>query len=183
MWFAGIAHIFVYRDPRDVAISQAHHILSDREELMHPSRERYRELGGFDEVLAAVIEGIEGFPGVMHRWELYAPWLNVSWTFKLRFEEALTDPASMAERLIRYGLDRVGAIFDLRLEPSVKSMEEMAAAMVGNAVDRKRESLTFRKGTIGEWRASFTEEHKRLFKETDKNNWLVRLGYENDRAW
>jgi len=43
-------------------------------------------------------------------------------------------------------------------------------------------SVTFRKGDVGGWRETFTEEHKDLFKKHD-NGWLVKLGYEKDENW
>jgi len=46
-----------------------------------------------------------------------------------------------------------------------------------------KHSPTFRKGTTGQWRSEFSEEHVRLFKETDKNGELVRLGFAKDRDW
>jgi hypothetical protein len=45
------------------------------------------------------------------------------------------------------------------------------------------DSPTFRKGQPGEWQHSFTNEHKDLFKEIDKDNWLIRLGYETSQDW
>jgi len=44
-------------------------------------------------------------------------------------------------------------------------------------------SPTFRKGTAGQWQEAFTDEHKRLFKATDTNGWLVKLGYEDNEGW
>ncbi len=43
-------------------------------------------------------------------------------------------------------------------------------------------SPTFRKGKIGGWRESFTDEHKHLFKEI-AGDLLIRLGYEADFDW
>lgn len=183
MWYAGLAHVFIFRDLRDVAVSQAHHILSDDPIFNHPGRDQYRDLGGFDEVLEAVIVGLDCYPGVVDRWRLYAPWLDVAWVFQFRYEDALKNPPGMAERLVQYGLERFGGIFGLRLRPAEGQMEMAVEAMVHSAVDKREESLTFRQGKAGGWMEAFTERHKVLFKETDRDGWLVRLGYEQDDDW
>ena len=59
----------------------------------------------------------------------------------------------------------------------------MIKAMVHSAIDKKDKALTFRRGEIGNWRDEFNDKHKKLFKTTDKNEWLIRLGYETGPAW
>jgi hypothetical protein len=143
MWMAGLAHVFIYRDPRDVAVSQVHHIMSDREELKHPGRDELKALGGFDEVLEAVIIGTDTYPGVMDRWELYAPWTQTDWVFKFRYEDVLQDPAAAAESLIDYGVQRICGIFQgLTFTLAENGVKEMVAAMVKCAVDRRKESTS-----------------------------------------
>jgi len=53
-------------------------------------------------------------------------------------------------------------------------IEQMAQAV------ERRDTLSFRRGVSGEWREVFTDEHKELFKQYDNDNWLVRLGYEEN---
>jgi hypothetical protein len=181
LWFLGACVLFVYRDPRDVAVSLAYHVLSDNQDvLIHSGREKLLALGDKGEILKAVIAGIDGYPGVMERWEAYAPWLSVPWVFKLKFEDAIARPQAVADLLVRHALDRLGEVFGLRLlQPDTA---ELVQRMVAAANDREA-SLTFRAGRVGDWREEFGGEHKALFKETDKNRWLVRLGYEMDDAW
>ena len=56
----------------------------------------------------------------------------------------------------------------------------------GHAIEPQRtwsqDSSTFRKGTIGDWRNHFTEEHKAAFKEVAEAE-LIKLGYEKDYDW
>lgn len=180
MWLLGVAHVFVYRDFRDVAVSQTYHIMSNNKHFQHPGRDKFLALGGKDEVLRAVIVGLDEYPGVMERWELYAPWLSVDWLFKFRFEDAIANVARMADRLVRYGLNRLGQIFEMRFGAATTS--ELVENMVASA-GRKEEAPTYRAGRVGDWRHEFNNEHRRLFKETDKNNWLARLGYEEGPHW
>jgi len=181
LWFLGACVLFVYRDPRDVAVSLAYHVLSEKQDvLIHSGREKLLALGGKDEILKAVITGIEGYPGVMERWEAYAPWLSVPWVFKLRFEEAIANPCGVADALVRHALDRLGQVFGLRF--SQPDTADLVGRMVAAAADRDR-SLTFRAGRVGDWRSEMNDEHKRLFRKSDKNNWLLRLGYEENPVW
>jgi len=184
LYLLGTAHVFIYRDPRDVAVSQAHHILSAREDdhLAHPEPELYEALGGFDEVLEAVIVGLGRYPGVMARWEMYAPWLDVDWVLSVRFEDVRTDPERWAKVVLRYGLNRTAGIWGHEIEFEPSGFEAVTAVMA-NATRQRDKSPTFRKGEVGGWREAFTERHRRLFQESDSNGWLVRLGYEETEDW
>jgi len=177
LYYLGCAHVFIYRDPRDVAVSQAYHVVDEDDvRFAHPDKELYRALGSFDDVLAAVIEGIEGYPGVMERWALYAPWLEVDWTLKVRFEDAVRDTAGTAERVLTYGLERVARVFGSKPVINREAFDLLIARMV-EAVQARTYSSTFRQGTAGSWREHFAEQHKWLFKESDADGWLTRLGY------
>lgn len=188
LWYLGAAAIFVYRDFRDVAVSQAHHVLSDRDDLMvHPDKDHYRALGSFDETLKAVIGGTETeegvvYPGVMERWAYYAGWLDVDWMCQIRFEELKADTHAIAVRILRHGLQRVSNVFGVQPDVVEDNLDLVASWMV-QAGKRTEKSPTFRKGTTGDWRAHFTPQIKALFKETDSDNWLERLGYERDADW
>jgi len=187
LYYLGTAHVFVVRDFRDVAVSQAYHALSENDDLAHPNKELYQALGGFDEVLTACIGGITAddgieYPGVMGRWQYYADWTEADWTYLFRFEDALAEPERVAGEIITYGVGRAASIFGYDLRAEGPSFGLMVEQMVESAAQRDK-SITFRKGVAGGWREAFTEQHKRLFKETDKDGWLVRLGYEDGPDW
>jgi hypothetical protein len=195
LYYLGVCHIFIYRDLRDVAVSQAHHILAeDEDRFRHPGRAAYEGMS-FDEVLEAVIVGIEGpsnfvefmgrpagtgiarYEGVMERWELYAPWTGQDWVHKVRFEDARISPVKVAESIIRYGFRRWQLSHLHEVNVDEERVKAAARAMAAISCQTER-SITFRKGNVGDWREEFTERHKQLFKESDVNGWLVRLGYE-----
>lgn len=173
----GVAHVFIYRDFRDVAVSQARHIMAaDNVTLSHPEPELYRELGGFDEILEAVILGLGRYPGVMHRWEHFAPWLDVDWTLSVRYEDLLLDRRVWAEKILMFGLGRAPALFEAELNLNEEFVEKVLNAMVSTS-EMTELSPTYREGSTGKWREHFNERHVELFKETDKNGWLAKLGY------
>lgn len=150
---SAIAHIFIQRDLRDVAVSQAHHILSDDNFLVHPAKDLYRELGGFEDVLYAVWHGIDKYPGVEERWAEYEPWLNRPDILVIRYEDAVADLEGTADRILDYGL----SIKPARALPDDKTVVE-SLHVVTNATEmaasarNTSNSPTFRRGVPGEWK-------------------------------
>jgi len=181
---AGVTLVFMYRDLRDVAVSQAQHILNAwTTHLRHPASKSYHALGSVDNVLSAVIEGLPPWPGLFERWGFYAPWLDEHWVCCVKYED---ERREVARSVLGRGLERaleyanLGYEGQLRLEQSLfqNTIDEMVAASRQTHL-----SPTFRKGQPGEWQEHFTEEHKDLFKSLDVDDWLIRLGYEDDEDW
>ena len=186
LWFSGVAFVFIYRDLRDVCVSQLHHIRDDNDVWTHPDKELYREMSESD-ALAAIITGINRpdggrFDGIVERWALYAPWLGIDWICPVRYEDAISDLEGTAERLIEYGINRLGRIFGLQVHAPGPGLADMVEQMAAAARDTGK-SATFRRGGSGHWREYFTPRHVALFKEHDPDNWLVRLGYEDSPDW
>jgi len=146
MALGGIAHVFMYRDLRDVAVSQAHHILSDDDSaFMHLGKEQYRALGGFDDVLFGVWHGIPGYPGIMARWAEYEPWLTCGQVLALNYADTLADLEGTAQMIIDYSGRIVGNA------TASSRVDSTAADMAASARDTAS-SPTFRRGVPGEWR-------------------------------
>jgi len=183
LWKLGAAVVFIYRDPRDVAVSQAHHILNeDDDRFVHPGKALYRAMPGFDDVLAAVISGVDKWPGVLDRWALYAPWLSVPWVLPVRFERARLETEAVAGEILQYGVARVGALIGVRIG-DVGDGYKITCDLMAKSSRETEYSPTFRRGNVGGWRDVFTAEHKRLFKQSDRDGWLIRLGYEQNTNW
>lgn len=182
--YGNIGHIFLHRDFRDIAVSQAHHIWDEgHPELEHQHKDVYRMLGSFDAVLLAVIEGLGPYPGVMERWAEYAPWLEDEETLVLEYGKMLANPKRAAAGIVVYLLKKATEFLDnndfgvdISAENLVKVSEQMTEAT-------KEKSTTFRKGVAGGWRDEFKPEHVEAFKATDVDGWLVKLGYEEGQEW
>jgi hypothetical protein len=175
------AVIFVCRDLRDVAVSQSYHVTLEDKRLVHPDKEIYQKLKTHEDVLKAVITGLEGYPGLIERWETYAGWYDTQWALKLHFEHILHNTRNTAELMVRYVYGRAAQIKGLSIKLNGEDVDHMVDAMV--KMSKKTElSVTYRKGTSGQWREEFTPEIKDLFKER-AGDWLIRMGYEKDNDW
>lgn len=179
MRLAGLVHVFIYRDLRDVAVSQAHHIINSKEErFAHPDPGAY-PLDDFDAVLRLVIAGHQRFPGVATRWAHYAPWRDEGWVLAVRFEDLRYEPEEWAERIFTHAMLRNAETWDKTVTFDADGLA-MVTRMMAKSSEQRERSATFRKGTAGQWREAFTEEHRRLWIANDPDRWLVRLGYEED---
>jgi len=179
----GIGTVFIYRDLRDVAVSQMFHILADDDsKFKGPDKDAFRALPDHEARLCAVIEGFGVYAPLFERWVLYAPWLDVDWVLKVTFEQMVNNAKPTVTLLIRYlygvavhnqGLG--GAV----VSPGVVEQMALNAIVMGRQTDR---SPTFRKGKTGSWRKHFTPKVKEVFK-AHAGDWLIRLGYEEDNDW
>lgn len=182
LWYLGASTIFIYRDLRDVAVSQAFHVLNENDDLVaHPDKKLYMDMDSFDDVLRAVIVGVTAedeteYPGVVDRWEHYAGWLDCDWVCKIKFEDLVEDTHAVAKKMLRHGLQRTSSIFGLKPTINEENFSTVADWMV-TAGNKKEKSPTFRKGVTGDWRNHFTDEHRELFRETGGDGWLEKLGY------
>jgi hypothetical protein len=164
---------FIYRDPRDVVVSHVHYVTEM--ELNHVHHTFYKALPGFNARLEVSILGrpdvdVE-FPDVARRFAPYLGWLDQTSVLKVHFEDLIHDRVATLRRIIDHFL--VSVPLDINTPLLLKSLE--------SAINPKK-SPTFRSGKTGEWKKSFTDEHKRLFKDV-AGDLLIRLGYEENQDW
>ena len=206
LWGIGATVLFVLRDLRDVAVSQANHILRGGE---HPEPEPFQEIvkrEGFQAGLRMCIEGWQGkvlspdgkphyYSGVIARWRHYAPWLWVPWVLSLKFEHLINGREAVAEAIVRACVGRAAIHRGHVARISKDVMAESIARMV-QASYQTDQSPTFYKGTSRQWEPYFDDDLRALWKQYDPPfrhekdpkdkppmSWLVRLGYEEDEAW
>lgn len=169
--------LFVYRDLRDVAVSQAYHIeAADEKVKFHPGKELFMELPTHEDRIKAVIEGLDIYSGLFERWELYAPWLDVPWVLPIKYEEMRNTPHDVAEKVIGYMIKRENA-------GSNDMLKMMLSDNIAEAIEKSTElqqttkySSSYRKGKVGGWEEEFTPEILKIFNKKS-NGWLERLGY------
>jgi len=176
-----IGVLFIYRDLRDVVVSQTYHIMNpDNEKAIHPGKAAYEGMTK-EEVMLAVIEGNGEYDGIIPRWETYAPWLDSDWALPLRYEEMLANPYATANKIYDYALEVMQAASGAALVVPDKFRKAVVVTMMKLSKETHL-SATFRKGGSGGWRNEFTPAVTEAFK-AHENGWLARLGYEKDDRW
>lgn len=184
MYYLGLIHIFIYRDLRDVAVSQAfHYINKDSAVFSHPEKELFDDMS-FDEVLMTVITGIQGekawYAPLVPRWLEYEPWLKQSWVLSVRYEDLLLRPEESAKKIITHTVKRIGYVLGLPETEVHPGALEGISKIMAEYSRRTDISPTFREGKTGGWKEHFTREHMSAFIEYGGTSALIRAGYEVD---
>jgi sulfotransferase 6B1 len=170
----GRANYFVYRDPRDMLVSQVYFATDMYEE--HGMHDYYKSLPDFGARLKVAITGVEQdgakMVSVRQRYEGVFQWLAQPEALCIRFEDLI----NQRDQTLNAMLDHVERTGFRIPTPRDKALAILIAAI------QPGKSHTFRSGRTGGWREHFTDEHKALFKDV-AGNLLVRLGYEQDNSW
>lgn len=185
----GCCKIFLYRDPRDVAVSQAYHCLSPDDpeldkKLFHPGKAEYQAINereGLPGVLKAVLEGVGQWPGLFDRWVEYAPWLDQEWVLSLKYEDLIYNPLDTLSLMLRYLFGRAAWLEGHQLVIDEQDLGVAAKHCLSVMSDTDM-SPSFRKGGSGGWQKAFTPELVDLTKALG-GDWLIKLGYEQDHDW
>ncbi len=170
----GRVNYFIYRDPRDMLVSQVF-FATDMHEG-HGMHDLYKSLPDFGERLKIAIMGIDRdglkMVSVKQRYEGVFEWLEQPDVMCIRFEDLIEDRDATLDAM----LDEVEKTGYRIPTPRERALEILVAAI------QPKKSSTFRSGKAGGWREYFTDEHKRLFKEVS-GDLLVKLGYEAGDDW
>lgn len=171
---SGRANFFIYRDPRDMLVSQVFFATDMRED--HGMHEYYNSLPDFAARLNVAITGIDQdglkMVGVRQRYEGVFQWLNQKNVMCLRFEDLINDRDATLLKM----LDEVE-----KTGYKIPTPREKALSILIEAIQPTK-SHTFRSGKTGGWREHFTDAHKKLFKDT-AGDLLVNLNYEKNLDW
>lgn len=170
----GRANYFIYRDPRDMLVSQVFFATDMHEE--HGMHAYYNLLPDFAARLKVAITGIEKdglkMVSVRQRYEGVFEWLDQKHVMCLRFEDLINNRdatlMSMLDEIEKTGY-------------KIPTPREKALAVLVDAI-RPKKSHTFRSGKTGGWTQHFTDDHKKLFKDV-AGDLLMRLGYEKNNDW
>ena len=171
---SGRVNFFIYRDPRDMLVSQVFFATDMHEE--HGMHDYYNSLPDFGERLKVAITGIDldglKMVSVQQRYEGVFEWLNTPGVMCIRFEDLINNRDATLHAM----LDEVE-----KTGYKIPTPREKALSILVEAI-QPRKSHTFRSGKTGGWREFFTSEHKKLFKDV-AGDLAVRLGYERDNDW
>jgi len=171
---AGRVNYFIYRDPRDMLVSQVFFATDMHEE--HGMHDYYKSLPDFGARLNVAITGIDKdglkMVSVKQRYEGVFQWLQQKNTMCIRFEDLINNRDATLLKM----LDEVE-----KTGYKISTPREKALPVLIEAIQPKK-SHTFRSGKTGGWKQHFTDKHKKLFKEV-AGDLLVRLGYEKNNDW
>ena len=170
----GRVNYFIYRDPRDMLVSQVFFATDMVEE--HGMHAYYQSLPDFSARLKVAITGIDQdglyMVSVKQRYEGVFQWLEQKNVLCLRFEDLIDNRDATLNAMLNE-VERTG--YEIPT-PRAKAL----SVLIGSI--QPRNSHTFRSGRTGGWREHFSDEHKKLFKDV-AGVLLVRLGYEKNNDW
>ena len=169
---AGVKHVVLYRDLRDVAVSYVFYV---RQTPWHPEYPTYAGL--------SVPEGLATF--AERTLEPYIDWVR-SWhenrdpelSLELRYEQMLSDPAAVMTRVAEHfqldsSPETVGKVVDKH------GFQELSG---GRGQGQESASNFFRKGIVGDWRNHFTPDLKQRYMRL-AGDFLIEFGYERNHSW
>lgn len=172
----GACHYFIFRDPRDVVISEAYYL--SQMNRWHRLSKYFRRLKTIEERIFFSIIGAEeeefpyDYQNIGKRYEKYLKWITDTDVFAIKYEEL--NSARMAEiiqRIFEFYVDRIDSDIDAK---------QFISDAIKNASPKK--SHTFREGKSGGWRENFTSRHKEVFKDL-AGKLLIDLKYETNLDW
>lgn len=171
----GILHYFIYRDPRDIIVSEVNYLTK-----MNRWHRLHKIFRGFENINDGYRYSIVGepnqskfyYPNIAERFARYEPWISDPSVVALKFED-LRGPEALTwvRHIVKAHWSANAESYDL----------EVAMLKCYKNINPER-SHTFSQGRSGGWRNAFDEELKDLFKEV-AGDLLIRLGYEKDHNW
>ncbi len=169
-----IKTFFVIRDPRDRLISSIFYAVDIYKE--HAQHAYYSGIS-MDERIKVAIKGrpepgLHHLPNVREHYDRFLGWFNCENVLVLRFEDLIQDVDTTVFSLLDF-LEKDGY--------QIPTPRSEALTIIKKAIQPEK-SPTFRKGKAGNWKDHFTDEHKRIFKDT-VGDLLTVLGYEQDNNW
>ena len=168
---------FVYRDPRDIAVSEAIY-LTDMNEWHRMHTYYSKKLHNLDERISTAILGVQDkdfrycYPDIAKRFERYRPWLDQSNVLPIRFEDMVSPQLDLV-------IHEIINLYSVRSSIVIKP--DLLLEEAKNNID-PRHSHTYRKGKVGNWREVFSPIHKEQMKRV-AGDLLIELGYEKDYDW
>ena len=172
-----VVHYFIYRDPRDVVVSEAHYLREMNR--WHRLAPFFRKVPSIDDAITLSIAGFDPpipgieYPNIAGRFARYQGWLSCDECLCIRFEDLRSEAR---DDIVR----RMAEFYLARCEDATVSVDECVRSMTARIAPHK--SHTFRSGKKAGWQQEFNAEHRRLFDEL-AGDLLVELGYESNHDW
>ena len=163
-------HFFIYRDLRDVVISEVHYLtFMNRWHRLHPY---YKKLPDLNTRISLAINGFENeeigidYPNIAKRFKRYSGWLESENVCAIKFED-------LVGKKRRETIERMMVFYQSHLYQKV-DISELVEKAIANI--NPQESHTFRKGEVNQWQSVFNEDHNQQFERV-AGDLLREIGY------
>lgn len=177
--------IYLYRDPRDAAVSAALYI---RHALAHhPLHEFFQNISEADCITFILTGGIvrsrEKNSYILHEGMRYfcataRQWLACRHVAHIRYEDFMVDPVTTLTRVL-VGVD---VVVDPQSVRKVAGELTFAGMAGGRLPGQEQKDAHFRKGVRGDYANYFTETQTAVCKLMI-GDFLIEQGYEQDHFW
>jgi hypothetical protein len=164
--------INIYRDPRDVIISNIFYLAN-----LDPKKGGWPELKEMD-----LKERMKLFMQKTRDHELLKSWYDYSGAYHITYEDMLKNSYKVMKRVFDY----------LNVDYNKKKLKELVNEVNFEKLSKGRKrgvedrASFFRKGIAGDWQNHFTNEIVEFFVNQKNGIWnklLVKLGYEKHSDW
>jgi len=170
-----IINYFIYRDPRDVVISEANYLYNmNRFHILH---KYFKKVNNLEDRIKFSIMGNDflntggTYKNIKDRFLDYKGWLKGS-CHSIKYEDLVGSNQSQIVRdILSFYIENSDVNFkvDEIIKDSIKSIDPS-------------KSHTFNTGGTAKWKKIFNDEHKELFKKY-AGDLLIELKYEENYDW
>lgn len=169
--------LLILRDPRDIVISHAKYIKNKKDHFLHALYNTFTEEECIEKSITGFKRddnsGSEILLSISERIHSIKPWMEESYNYTTSFERLIGSRGGGSDEAQLQELRNINHHLGIHYRP--KDLSYVATNLFGGTV-------TFRKGSIGNWRNCFSKNHKELFKDLCGQA-LIDLGYECDFDW
>jgi len=161
-------HLFIYRDPRDVVLSEAHYLTTMNR--LHRLHRYMKKLPDMEARVAALIEGIPGiYEDIGTRLRYYAGWLDrPEHVLSVRYEDlAGSEQVQCVRTMAEWLIGRVPHLKSENIDALSHRLQKSIAP---------ERSHTFRSGGSEKWRTQMSEANRQRI-EHHAGDVIAKLGY------
>lgn len=177
--------IYLYRDPRDAAVSAVLYIKNVL--THHPLHDFFQRIPEGDAITFMLTGGVirskeEGkyivHEGMRYFCQMARQWLAQKHVVAVRYEDLVSDPVATL----------VGGFGKANVNVEAQAIERVAGQLTfaglsgGRIPGQEQKSSHFRKGVAGDYVNYFSETHKAVCKMMI-GDFLIDQGYESDHLW
>jgi hypothetical protein len=169
---SSIRHVVLYRDLRDVAVSEYFYV---RQTPWHPMHPHYRTIGVKDGLMLFAERTLPGYISWVRSWHANH---DKELSLEVRYESLVADPAGQLTRIASHLLMQ----HTPKLIASIVDAHSFTRLSGGRERGQTSEQSFFRSGTTGDWRNHFDETVTAAYKSA-LGEFLIEFGYEQNTNW